>query len=68
MFGWKFNEWLGLIVLLIILGIFAYMVVNRLELNTAVTGALVSGFTIVLQFFFRKAQTETGNGSITPPA
>ncbi len=59
----SWNDWLALLVLLVIPGLWIGQGLGWLALPGEVLGASIAGWTLVLQYYFRKAPPNGG----TPP-
>ena len=51
----QFNHLLAILVIILILAVFIVQGFGVIELPGEVTGALIASFTLVIQYFFRKA-------------
>lgn len=59
LFGWKnFNDRLALILVLLVLGVM--ILSSRLGISETVEGALIAAFTLIVQYYFRRAPEDGG--------
>lgn len=68
--GWKtFNDRLAIILLVMILILWLLQPLCKFTLPDAVNGALIVAFTLILQFYFRRAPSDssTSPGETTTP-
>lgn len=55
----KFNDQFAIIVLFLIVALWILGGIGTIQLPSEVSGALIVAFTLVIQFYFRKAQDES---------
>lgn len=56
----SFNDLLCLMLITIIMGLWILLGLNIIDLPSEVTGALIVTWTLLVQYYFRKKQSESG--------
>ena len=65
--GWKtFNDRLALFIMLLIFAFWAALGLGKITVPGEIVGASIMGWTLVLQFYFRKSAPSNGEQTPTP--